>query len=51
MVSLPSDEYRLPYDTTPFVCAAYQQVVKTLFEAIFLVFLVMWLLWATSAPR
>lgn len=32
-----------PYDTTPFVRVAIAEVVKTLFEAILLVFLVMWL--------
>ena len=32
-----------PYDTTPFVTAAIKEVVKTLFEAILLVFLVMYL--------
>ena len=32
-----------PYDTTPFVKVAIEEVVKTLFEAILLVFLVMWL--------
>jgi hydrophobe/amphiphile efflux-1 (HAE1) family protein len=32
-----------PYDTTPFVKVAINEVVKTLFEAIVLVFLVMWL--------
>jgi HAE1 family hydrophobic/amphiphilic exporter-1 len=32
-----------PYDTTPFVKVAITEVVKTLFEAILLVFLVMWL--------
>ena len=32
-----------PYDTTPFVKVAIDEVVKTLFEAIVLVFLVMWL--------
>lgn len=32
-----------PYDTTPFVRVAIAEVVKTLFEAIVLVFLVMWL--------
>jgi len=32
-----------PFDTTPFVKVAINEVVKTLFEAIFLVFLVMWL--------
>ncbi len=32
-----------PYDTTPFIRVAIGEVVKTLFEAIFLVFLVMWL--------
>jgi len=32
-----------PYDTTPFVKVAIGEVVKTLFEAILLVFLVMWL--------
>ncbi len=32
-----------PYDTTPFTRVAIKEVVKTLIEAIFLVFLVMWL--------
>ena len=32
-----------PYDTTPFITVAIEEVVKTLFEAIVLVFLVMWL--------
>ena len=32
-----------PYDTTPFVRVAIKEVVKTLFEAVFLVFLVMYL--------
>ncbi len=32
-----------PYDTTPFVRVAIGEVVKTLFEAVVLVFLVMWL--------
>ncbi len=32
-----------PYDTTPFTKVAIREVVKTLIEAIFLVFLVMWL--------
>ena len=32
-----------PYETTPFVKVAIDEVVKTLFEAILLVFLVMWL--------
>ena len=32
-----------PYDTTPFVKVAIGEAVKTLFEAILLVFLVMWL--------
>ncbi len=32
-----------PYDTTPFVKVAIHEVVKTLFEAIVLVFLIMWL--------
>jgi hydrophobe/amphiphile efflux-1 (HAE1) family protein len=32
-----------PYDTTPFIRVAINEVVKTLFEAIVLVFLVMWL--------
>ncbi|MBW1784378.1 MAG: efflux RND transporter permease subunit, partial [Deltaproteobacteria bacterium] len=36
-----------PYDTTPFVRVAIQEVVKTLFEAIFLVFLVMYLFMGT----
>ncbi len=32
-----------PYETTPFVRVAIDEVVKTLFEAILLVFLIMWL--------
>ena len=32
-----------PYDTTPFIQVAIDEVVKTLFEAILLVFIVMWL--------
>jgi len=32
-----------PYDTTPFISVAIREVVKTLIEAIVLVFLVMWL--------
>lgn len=32
-----------PYDTTPFVKVAIKEVVKTLFEAVLLVFLIMWL--------
>ncbi|MBP2670849.1 MAG: acriflavin resistance protein, partial [candidate division NC10 bacterium] len=32
-----------PYDTTPFVKVAINEVVKTLLEAVLLVFLVMWL--------
>jgi hydrophobe/amphiphile efflux-1 (HAE1) family protein len=32
-----------PYDTTPFVRVAIYEVVETLFEAVLLVFLVMWL--------
>jgi len=32
-----------PYDTTPFIRASIDEVVKTLFEAVFLVFIVMWL--------
>jgi len=32
-----------PYDTTPFVRVAIGEVVRTLFEAILLVFLIMWL--------
>ena len=36
-----------PYDTTPFVRVAIEEVVKTLFEAILLVFLVMYLFMGT----
>lgn len=32
-----------PFDTTPFVKVAINEVVKTLFEAVVLVFLIMWL--------
>jgi len=41
---LPPDvTWRIPYDTTPFVEASVDEVVKTLIEAMFLVFLVMFL--------
>src|SRR3546814_8402128 len=36
-------EVKYPYDTTPFVKISIEEVVKTLFECIFLVFLVMFL--------
>ena len=36
-------EVAFPYDTTPFVKISIGEVVKTLFEAVFLVFLVMYL--------
>ena len=32
-----------PYDTTPFTVVAIEEVVKTLFEAVFLVFIIMYL--------
>lgn len=35
--------YVVPYDTTPFVKLSIEEVVKTLVEAVILVFLVMWL--------
>ncbi|WMS40753.1 efflux RND transporter permease subunit [Acuticoccus sp. MNP-M23] len=35
--------YVIPYDTTPFVTISIEEVVKTLFEAIVLVFIVMFL--------
>ncbi|MCB9480268.1 MAG: efflux RND transporter permease subunit [Desulfobacteraceae bacterium] len=39
----PGTKVIYPYDTTPFVRVAINEVVKTLFEAIFLVFIVMYL--------
>ncbi len=39
----PGVEYAFPYDTTPFVEISVKNVVKTLFEAIILVFAVMYL--------
>ena len=39
----PGMKFVYPYDTTPFVKVAIREVVQTLFEAILLVFLVMWL--------
>ncbi|HLN24978.1 MAG TPA: efflux RND transporter permease subunit [Patescibacteria group bacterium] len=39
----PSMEVKYPYDTTPFVKISIHEVVKTLIEAIILVFLVMYL--------
>jgi len=42
--SLPSDiEWEVPYDSTPFVTISIEEVVKTLIEAMALVFLVMYL--------
>jgi len=40
-----------PYDTTPFVKISIHEVVKTLFEAIILVFLVMYLSCKICAQR
>ncbi len=39
----PGLEASYPYDTAPFVKVSIEEVVKTLFEAVFLVFLVMYL--------
>ncbi len=39
----PDVKYVFPYDTTPFVKLSIEDVVKTLFEAIILVFIVMFL--------
>jgi multidrug efflux pump len=39
----PGMHYVVPYDTTPFVRKSIEEVVKTLTEAVLLVFLVMWL--------
>lgn len=39
----PGVKYVVPYDTTPFVRISIQEVVKTLVEAVVLVFLVMYL--------
>jgi len=39
----PSVKVIYPYDTTPFIRVAINEAYKTLFEAIVLVFLVMWL--------
>ncbi|HPO15101.1 MAG TPA: efflux RND transporter permease subunit [Candidatus Hydrogenedentes bacterium] len=39
----PGMKVTYPYETTPFVKVAIAEVVKTLFEAVLLVFLVMWL--------
>ncbi len=39
----PGMEVVYPHDTTPFIEVAVDEVVKTLFEAILLVFLIMWL--------
>ncbi len=44
-------EYKVAYETTSFVKASIEDVVKTLLEAIALVFLVMYLFLKTSAPR
>jgi len=39
----PGMEYRVPYDTTKFIKVSIHEVVKTLIEAVILVFLVMYL--------
>lgn len=39
----PGMKVTYPYDTTPFTKVAIHEVIKTLFEAIVLVFLVMWI--------
>lgn len=39
----PNVEVRYPYDTTPFIKISIDEVIKTLAEAIVLVFFVMWL--------
>ncbi|MCX7898230.1 MAG: efflux RND transporter permease subunit [Rhodocyclaceae bacterium] len=39
----PGIAWAIPYDTSKFVEISIQEVVKTLIEAVFLVFLVMWL--------
>ena len=39
----PGMKVTYPHDTTPFIRVAIEEVVKTLFEAILLVFLIMWL--------
>ena len=39
----PGMKHVYPNDTTPFIRVAIKEVVKTLFEAILLVFLIMWL--------
>jgi len=39
----PGMKVTYPFDTTPFIRVAIHEVVKTLFEAVLLVFLVMWL--------
>lgn len=39
----PGMEYNIPYDTTPFISISIESVIKTLLEAIVLVFLVMFL--------
>ncbi len=39
----PGVAYDIPYDTSPFVEVSIEKVVQTLFEAMLLVFLVMWL--------
>jgi multidrug efflux pump len=41
--SFPRLKASIPYDTTPYVRKSIEEVVKTLGEAILLVFLVMWL--------
>src|SRR5680860_1419240 len=46
--------YVIPYDTTPFVEISIEEVIKTLVEAIILVFLVMYLfclLYTSPSPR
>ena len=47
----PNVEVRYPYDTTPFIQLSIEEVVKTLVEAIILVFLVMWIGRASCRER
>jgi len=44
-------DYAVPYDTTRFVEVSIREVVKTLIEAMILVFIVVYVFCKTGAPR
>jgi multidrug efflux pump subunit AcrB len=47
----PGIKYAIPFDTTPFITASMEEVVKTLIEAMLLVTLVVFCSWRAGGPR